>query len=233
MSKQAGCLIIIIVLSIILHGCTTINVYETQAQRQHQRMQAQVKTAVQESLSCTQPILASNVAERIRQRFILDPDDADRIQKLADRGFANDSEIQDLLNFYAARRPCQKLFIEKLGSIYPSLVAVIAQGYTEADVDLAALLNNEITVGLFNKQSLDRITRIQREWQQAEQQAYSVLSQSHQEEIQQRQIATQNLQNWFFQQQLLLQQQNLINATNRPRSLNCRYVGNTMQCSSF
>ena len=41
------------------------------------------------------------------------------------------------------------------------------------------------------------------------------------------------LQNWAYQQQILQQNQQLINAYNQPRMTNCQYAGAMLNCSTF
>ena len=61
----------------------------------------------------------------------------------------------------------------------------------------------------------------------------SGLQKSHDAEIAQRREAAAALSNWSYQQQVLLQNQQMINAINRPRMTTCQYVGAYLQCSTF
>jgi hypothetical protein len=210
-----------------------VNINETNAQRQLNTINAQTQAATQEATACLNPVLQSPLVARLKNRFILNPDDPGRVQRLADRGYMTKNEADDFVEFSDARRPCQQLFVEKLGAVHPVLVSPIAEMYAEADADLAAAINKEITVGEFNKRTLERIARFKGEFHRAQSEAISSLSQSHNAEIQQRQAASQSLQNWLYQQQVLLNQQQAINSMNRPRITNCQYFGNQIRCTGF
>jgi hypothetical protein len=58
------------------------------------------------------------------------------------------------------------------------------------------------------------------------------LNASHNTEVAQRQAAAA-LSNWAYQQQVLLQNQQAVNAANRPRTTNCQYVGAYLNCTTF
>jgi hypothetical protein len=59
------------------------------------------------------------------------------------------------------------------------------------------------------------------------------LAQAHQYEIQQRQAALSALSQWAYQQQVVMQNQQMINAMNRPVMTSCRYIGATLNCASY
>jgi hypothetical protein len=61
----------------------------------------------------------------------------------------------------------------------------------------------------------------------------SGLEKSHSAELARRQAAATALSNWAYQQQILLQNQQAINAMNQPRMTNCQYIGAMLNCTTF
>jgi hypothetical protein len=95
------------------------------------------------------------------------------------------------------------------------------------------MTSGKLTWGQFNQGRRDITTQTQGKLVQANMQIGSQLQNQHQYEVQQRQRAAEAFAQWSYQQQQLNQQQQMINAVNRPRTINCDYFGNTAQCNSF
>lgn len=212
---------------IILTGCAT------RAQWQYQQLEIQYLTALRSMDSCLRPLMETPVVHRLKERFLLDIYDPRIVEKLALKTQVTEQEAQDIVDFSALRKPCHRLAIEEFGKIHPEYVASLARIFAEADADLAKAINKELTAGDLNQRALDRVNRWQVEFSQIGQRIEAQLNQAHQYELAQRQLAAQALQTWAYQQQVLYNQQRLINATTRPTTMNCRYIGNLLHCTQF
>ena len=212
---------------IIFAGCAT------QAQRQYQQLERQYLAAHRAMTSCSQPLMETSVVHRLREKFLLDMNDPRIVEKLALKTQVTQQEARDLIDFSVLRKPCHKLAIEEFGKIHPEYVASLARIFAEADADLAKAINKELTIGDVNQRVIDRVNRWQAEFSQIGERIVSQLNQAHQYELTQRQLAAQALQTWAYQQQVLYNQQQLLNAATRPITMNCRYVGNSLQCTQF
>jgi hypothetical protein len=219
--------LITLITALIVAGCAT------QAQHQYENITTQYNSAMSAMNSCFVPLLSSPAVRRLENKFILENDDPNTVQKLADKSYADDSDVKDIIEFSVIRKPCYKLAIEKFSLVHPEYVASLAKVFTEADIDLAMAVNRELEIGELNRRTLERVNRWQVEFGQISQRITSQLNQAHQYESQQRQKAAQMLQTWAYQQQELYSQQQILNAINRPYVTNCHYVGNILSCTSF
>lgn len=213
------------VFALFVGGCAT------QSQKQYQTMDSQIKGAFQEAGTCWERIKQTPEGRIVGQILLNRPNDPNRIQKLANQRYVTENEIETILKLAKMESPCRNVLTEKLGAIHPSLVDVYAASFAETDEEIVALINHEITIGEKNKRKSKRETKYQREFQRIMQQITSQLNQSHQAELQQRERAGQNLQNWAYQQQLLLNYQQQQQQANRPLSMRCYPNGNAVTCT--
>jgi hypothetical protein len=58
------------------------------------------------------------------------------------------------------------------------------------------------------------------------------LNETHASEMARRQQAVDALAQWAYQQQVLQQRQQMVNAMNRPRITTCQYFGATLNCTT-
>ncbi len=220
---------------IALFAVSFIAACATQAQQQYQQMNNQYLAAFNAMNNCFLPIMKLPVFERLSKRLILENNDPNTVQKLANKDYVTDQEAEDMVNLSIIRKPCHKISIEEFGKVHPEYVVSLARIFTEADADVASAINKERTIGEINRRTLDRVNQWMAEFTQIGQRITANLNQAHQYERQQRQKAVQALQTWSYQQQQLNNQQRMINAINmmRPVTTNCSYVGNSIVCRSF
>ena len=204
----------------------------TQSQKQVQIMRSQIDYFATESEKCNSPIEQTDIYRRANQIMILPVDDPDAFHKMTIDRFATQSEKDDLLQLHSMVSVCRKQNIENAGKIYPSLVGVVAHLYAENDAALARLMNDAITIGEANVLTNNARADFDTESYSAFRDINQELSSAHQSELQDRQRAAAFLQQWSFQQQLLMQNQQLINSVNKPTVTNCNYIGNTFSCRS-
>ena len=214
----------------VLVGCTT------QAQRQYQQMEIGYQSALRSMNDCLLRLLETSAADKLKERFVLEANDARTVEKLATKAHVTADESQAIIDISVLRKPCHKIAIEEFGKVHPAYVASLARLFAEADADLAKAINRELTIGELNQRTIERANRWQAEFTQIGQQIVSQLNQAHQYEMTQRQIAAQALQTWAYQQQVLYNQQQIINAVNAsrvtamPTAMTCRFIGNMIHC---
>ena len=214
-----------------LSSCTTQR--PTQAQYQANEIQNQYQIAENDINQCFKEITLQDFYYRLRESFVLDPDDPNRAKKLANNNYATDQNIADLFDLAFKRKPCQKKMLEDYGKIHPDYVNVLSKLFLDADQSIADAANRKITIGELNKKTLDNLNYFLSEHQRIYGQLSSKLQQSHAYEIQQRQQASQNLAKWLQVQQQIYNQQLLINSINRPIMTNCYYQGAFLNCTSY
>lgn len=220
-------LLLALLVSAVLAGCAT------QAQQKYKQLEMQIGSAFRSMNGCYQHVMETPTVHRLSEILSFDVNDPRTVEKLALKRFVTEQEAKDIIDFSVLRKPCNKLAIEKFSEIHPEYVASLAKMFSEADADLAKAINKELTIGDVNQRGDDRYNRWQAEFSQIGQRIESQLDQAHQYELTQRQIATQSLRTWAYQQQLLNNQQQLINATKRPITTNCQYIGNILHCTQF
>ena len=93
-------------------------------------------------------------------------------------------------------------------------------------------MRNEIDIGRFNEFLHDAYTKFYKDIETTHYEIAENLNQAHQYEMQKRMVAAQMMQNWGYQMQVLNQQQQMINAVNRPLTTNCRYIGQIWSCTT-
>jgi hypothetical protein len=224
---------ILLMIGFALAGCAT------QAQRQYEQLNAKYVAALGSLAGCLQSLKKTPVFQRRNEKFVLDLNDPRTVEKLASKAYVTQEEAQDIIDFSVLRKPCHKLAVEEFGKIHPEYVVSLAKMIAEADADAAKAINKELTIGEINQRGINRANQWQAEFMQIGQRITAQLNQAHQYELTQRQLAAQALQAWGYQQQVLYNQQQLINATvlnntlnstTRPVTMNCVYSGNMVSC---
>jgi hypothetical protein len=136
-------------------------------------------------------------------------------------------------SYHQQLAPCRKMMLEGFSHINPALVPPVANSFARSDSNYAKLVTQKSTWGEFvieasaiARERQSKVSAIARAIDQG-------LAQSHNAEVAQRQAAAAALQNWSYQQQVLQQNQQAINAASRPRMTNCQYVGTYLNCTTF
>lgn len=200
----------------ILAGCQTA----TQQRANHistvlKQNTAQVKACVTEAYSSPQ-------AAAIRLRRPIDPADAS-LEQLNSSDFASPDEIKALYALHGQIQPCRKASLENLVTVVPTVVPIMSAGYQEGDTALLALINKQMTWGQYLQDQQHEENEIKAkliaEWNRVQ----GEMQRSYQTEMQQRQAAAQAMANY-------LQNQQMINAINKPVYTNCSTFGNTTNC---
>jgi hypothetical protein len=143
-------------------------------------------------------------------------------------------EVAALLEFHRdGLSPWRAVVLQDFAKIHPAYAAVAAETYATGDQQYARLVRREISWGEYATSSTQRATAMRVALLRVDQQIKTELNNAHAYEVQQRQAAAAALSNWAYQQQVLLQNQQAINAANRPRMTNCQYVGAYLNCTTF
>jgi hypothetical protein len=146
----------------------------------------------------------------------------------------NAEEVAALLEFHRdGLSPWRAVVLQDFAKVHPAYAAVAAETYATADQQYARLVRREISWGDYATSAAQRNTAMRGALMRVDQQIKTELNNAHAYEIQQRQAAAAALSNWAYQQQVLLQNQQAINAANRPRTTNCQYVGAYLNCTTF
>jgi hypothetical protein len=146
---------------------------------------------------------------------------------------ATPEEAQQVLSYHRQLAPCRKMMLESFSHINPALVPPVANSFARSDSNYAKLVTQKSAWGEFAIEASAIARDRQSEVSAIARTIDQGLAQSHNAEVSQRQAAAAALQNWSYQQQILQQNQQAINAANRPRMTNCQYVGTYLNCTSF
>jgi hypothetical protein len=136
------------------------------------------------------------------------------------------SEIEALLKVDARRRPCRQIVLDAYQQNAPLYVPLHIKYFQDVDAVTVDLIQRKITWGEAHRHW--QIVASQSAAETAKMSMYyrEQITQAHQTELAQRQQVAQALQQWSNQQQVM-------NALNRPRTTNCNYIGSQIQCTSF
>jgi hypothetical protein len=202
----------------LLCGCPTA------AQRQFQAMKTNNQQAASEIKSCGIAVYNSPEAGPIRVHVPYNIADA-TLEQLSDKSLATPSEVQAMLALHPKTQECRKAFLNSVGQSEPSLVPILIASYNRSDDDVLAVIQRRMTWGDRVRRARDRAPETQAAVQAADQRVVSGLNQEHQAEMAQRQRAAEAMAAWA-------QNQQMINAINRPVITNCSGFGNMVNCVS-
>ena len=153
--------------------------------------------------------------------------------QLANPDFASDEQIYLLIMLHNELAICREEGIKAHMDINPGGIPVLVQSWQDEAFILSDAISRKITIGETNKRmTANRNERIQKYTEQLKQLDRELTS-AHYAEAQQRQAAFFALAQWSQQQQMLMQNQQMINAINRPVTTNCYRIGNSVQCTSY
>ena len=169
----------------------------------------------------------------LRSRLHLNPDTTPSLAELSDSDSPTTADVEAIFAAHEDLQKCRQIAIEGATQIDQRYVALLVENFRRTDEIMLGLVQGELTWGGANQ----KIEELQA-WGKQEQaklsaEIASTLELSHEQELAQRARISSALQQWSFQQQLLSNQRDAIGAMNRPHTLNCRYVGPTVSCTSF
>lgn len=211
---------------LFLGGCAT------QAERQVQQMTVEWEDAQRKVNNCMKQARTTNEYQTLNKKFILDIPDPAAAQKMAIQEFASQEDKQNAILYRATFNPCVEIALTEWGQVHPAYAVAIAEYISQIDEGVSYLLTDKFTIGEYNIFTSRLSVAYERNLQQVNDSIQNNLSRSHQYEMEQRARAVAAFQNWNYQQQQLNQQQQMINAVNRPRTTTCSYIGRFLNCTT-
>ena len=200
----------------VLVGC------QTAAQRQANQMQIGIHDTVTQVKACVTTAYNGPEGALIRPHRPLDVSDA-TLQQLNDPSFASPEEVAAIYTLHDRVQQCRKEELQRFSSIVPSLVPILSDLFTDSDAALLDLINKKSPWGQYI-QTEQRLQNDSKRKITAEMnRIHSDLQQSYQAEMQQRAQAAQAMSNY-------LQNQQAINALNKPTYTTCNTFGPTTNC---
>jgi hypothetical protein len=212
------------VLTLCVAGCATA------AQREVERMKTSADRGVTAARSCEAQVTAMPEYQSIKVYMVTD---GPSLAAQTNSSKANPEEIRAIFAVHAAMVPCRKIRIEAANEVSPILVPPLVENYARNDATYVALVEGKVTWGEFTRAIGAAHIEGKQKFAAAIAQVGQGLNQSHAAEMARRQQAAAALSNWAYQQQVLLQNQQMINAMNQPRMTNCQYVGTMLNCTTF
>jgi hypothetical protein len=146
--------------------------------------------------------------------------------QMADSTKATSREVELLSDRHSRLQVCRKGFLEGLAKVTPSLVVVLLEEYAKSDENLVDLAQRKITWGDYITRARALSAELQSKSIAALQKIQANLEASHQQELAQRQAAFDAIARYN-------QNQQLINAINRPVTTNCNRFGAMVNCTTY
>jgi hypothetical protein len=211
-------IIAIAAIGLLAAGCAT------QAQMQANKIRAGYKETVASFNTCveaaTQPVKTSGLLSH----FPLNTREVTTAQ-MADDTYPTAVEKQEVASFHDAVTKCRNQEAESLSSFAPSVATVIYENNNRSDAITLYLVQGKLTWGQYVVSIKENGTKYTGELQRAERQIDQQLQVDNQAELDRRQRALDSINN-------SLQQQQMINAINRPVTTSCSRFGSTVNCVS-
>lgn len=222
----------IILVLILITGC------QTAAIKKARWIYSNMREATQRVKICTEYIENKPVYQSLFNRLPR-PKNITPMH-MADTSKPTKEDVKNIIAVYNEDAQCRKQSIEDMSRIVPSTVPILVDGYRANDLVTAELIERKISWGEANKRRSDIYSDVQAKFRAEGSRVEEELKMSHSAEIANRQAALNavgnSLQEWGKQQQAQadrMQNQQLIDNLNRPRSTNCQIIGNTVQCTTY
>lgn len=231
-SVFSACLFFIILASVLFTGC------QTAATRKATWIRTNLKESAQRSKECFEYIenkpAYQNLFSRLPRSNKITP------MQMADTSRPTAEDVTNIIAVYNEDAQCRKLVIEDMSRIVPSFVPIFINAYRTQDLVTADLIERKISLGEANKRRSEIKSDTEAKLRAEESSLKQELKMAHSAEISNRQAiglaVTDSLSEWGKQQQALadrLQDQQLIDSLNRPKSTNCQVFGNTVNCTTY
>jgi hypothetical protein len=200
-------------------------------QTRHRRIEAPLDQVVDQCLHHSTVLSCPlHQSKRVLEAVAIDPNFP--LQMLTDEARPTKGEIKSIYGLYGDIQNCRQMVLADISKAHPLSVLALTDSYSKSDQLWAEFTKGKMTWGQFNAGRKSIIEESRKRMLQASMQIGSELEGQHQAEMQQRQQAAEAFSAWATQQQALAMQQQAINAADRPRIINCNYMGSTAQCTS-
>lgn len=221
-------LVLVFLTALILSACAT------QAQMQARSIATNTDGAVSQFQACADAIASSPDYDPLRARTPLDVNKA-TLEQLTQTNKITPAEKAAVFKNYANLQGCRQALLENLQHSTPTVIPILAAAYTKNDMLLVQLVEGRITWG----QELQAARKLSAETSvelNAEMQRIAAgLQLSHEAELHRRQRAAAALAAYAQQQQVIdaLNRPVQVNVHQQPTTTNCRRVGNAVNCTTW
>lgn len=212
---------------LFLAGCST------GAQVEYARLQKAERDTTAAGTSCEGRATEKPDYDLLKKKMYLSPGTQFPLKYLTDNSYPTKKEIEALFKLHAELQECRRIYLEGASKTHPLVLTMLVDSFAQSDKLWAEAASGKMTWGKFNEGRKELTAQSQSQLAEANVRIGTQLQNQHAFEIEQRQRAMASLQQWSYQQQVLNNQQQYIDSLNKPRTINCRYVGTTLQCNSF
>jgi hypothetical protein len=213
--------IIAILAAVTLAGCATA------AQRQTSTIKTVVHAAVAANKECIVALRSKpEYAPLLPHLIPLENKGQPTMAQLGDDHYATKEEAKLLAAFHDETDNCKRPNIEKITSVAPSVGLILTDVVIDSDDLALQVIKHEITWGQASHKMQAGNNAAQKKIVAAFQELDRELAASNQAELAQRQQALDALAQWS-------QQQQMINAFNRPITTNCSQMGRFTNCTTY
>ena len=215
---------------ILLSGCAT------QAQRTFKATNGAANVAFAQLKQCQADLNSNAAYSDLAQHLAIVPVPPPSLEQLADGAAPSDGQVAQLMEWHKGVQACRQQLLDSAQASFPFMVAAYQQNFASADAIFLRVAQKQITFGEANKElSQARLDGAARN-RTASSAWTSELKEEHREEVAQRAAAIQamavSLQETGAAMQQRAQQQQLINAINRPVYTSCNQNGSFTNCTS-
>jgi hypothetical protein len=195
----------------------------TRAQRQAQAITANNQSAIQQLRACADAVRHSPEYAVIGPHMNLHG--GPTLEQMTDNTFATDKEIQAIFLTHPKVRACEEAFLHQIAQTTPSIVPIYTKFIAANDDLLVDLVQKKITWGTLARTQMDRGPELEAELAAEYQRINEGLYQENEAELAQRQAAASAMAQYY-------QQQQMIDALNRPVITSCTKFGYPTNCVS-
>ena len=203
----------------------------TQAQRQGQQMMSGAQASSAQYEACVATAFNDPRYSDLRRNLPMNAGEA-TLAQMANEARASPVEVGQLGDLHGQLTGCRRTALSQMANIAPAIVTVLAESFDNSDKNMLALAQHRISWGQYNEKQRQILRGQQVGMGEAGRGIEAQLNNSHQQELMQRQVATQAIANGLATSAAIMRQQQAINAMNRPVITNCNRFGNTVNCLS-
>ena len=209
----------VVMLLLVVAGCATA------AQRQAQQAGVASREAVAQLKSCLSAVWSKpEYASLVPHNPDMDTGQHTMVQ-LTDESVPSAEEARLEAARFDENSGCRKQFLASLSLARPDLVPILANGYSRGAAIVVELVERKITWGEAARRETEAASDVRSQVATADQRWLVDLRAENQAELARRQAAAEALMQWS-------QQQQMINAINRPVVTNCSGWGGSVNCVS-
>jgi hypothetical protein len=216
----------------------------TSAQQRMASYVSTMQTAGAGAKACSERLLADRDNAAAAAIFPLHDSNSLTVAQLSSAARPTQADLRRIVAFKASNDRCLSENLAPARALDPAFYGIVQQNMRENDLVIADMARNRLNLGDANRRMQSEDVGIRRQFEVHVGQVRTLFAQQHQAELQQRQAAqmqqaaemqalNQSLQQFNNQLQQQTQQQQLLNAINRPRTATCNGFGYSVSCTSY